>query len=103
MVFGVIPATFLLYLCTVAQSGKSTKPLLEEYCIDCHDGDVTRGGLNLAAIMTDALDAHPEIWEKVILRLQSRQMPPLVPLLMTAKPQPTVEASPPIRSWGTRR
>lgn len=79
------------------------KPLLEEYCIDCHDGDVTRGGLNLDAIMTDALDAHPEIWEKVILRLQSRQMPPLVPVLMTAKPQPTVEASPPIRSWGTRR
>jgi hypothetical protein len=52
------------------------KPLLEEYCIDCHDGDVTRGGLNLDAIMTDALEAHPEIWEKVIMRLQSRQMPP---------------------------
>jgi Protein of unknown function (DUF1592)/Protein of unknown function (DUF1588)/Protein of unknown function (DUF1587)/Protein of unknown function (DUF1585)/Protein of unknown function (DUF1595)/Planctomycete cytochrome C len=52
------------------------KPLLEQYCIDCHDDDIKRGGLNLDAILSESPEAHPEIWEKVILRLNSRQMPP---------------------------
>ncbi|NJM38490.1 MAG: DUF1587 domain-containing protein [Akkermansiaceae bacterium] len=60
----------------VLAAAPDPKPLLEQYCIDCHDDSIKRGGLNLDAILTDPPEAHPEIWEKVILRLKSRQMPP---------------------------
>ncbi len=60
----------------LAAPAPDPKPLLEQYCIDCHDDGIKRGGLNLEAILSDPPEAHPEIWEKVILRLNSRQMPP---------------------------
>ncbi|MGB6219563.1 DUF1592 domain-containing protein [Haloferula sp.] len=50
--------------------------LLDEYCIDCHDGGLKRGGLDLEAIAEDGLGDHTEIWEKVIRRMGARQMPP---------------------------
>ena len=67
---------FALSLVGSLVAAPDLKPLLEEYCIDCHDNEIKRGGLNLDAILSEAPEAHPEIWEKVILRLNSRQMPP---------------------------
>ncbi|MDP4626056.1 MAG: DUF1592 domain-containing protein [Akkermansiaceae bacterium] len=50
---------------------------LENYCIDCHDGGIKKGGLDLEKISTDNIAKHPEIWEHIILRIDSRQMPPM--------------------------
>ncbi|MEP4076614.1 DUF1592 domain-containing protein [Haloferula sp.] len=50
--------------------------LLDEYCIDCHDGGIKRGGLDLEAIAGDEIGEHAEIWENVIRRMGARQMPP---------------------------
>ena len=50
--------------------------LVERYCIDCHDGGVKKGGLDLDSISSLEIGAHPEIWEHVIKRLETRQMPP---------------------------
>ncbi|MBK1826027.1 DUF1592 domain-containing protein [Haloferula rosea] len=52
------------------------RDLVEDYCIDCHDGGISRGDLDLDGILDADPTQHPEIWEKVLLRLQSRQMPP---------------------------
>lgn len=49
---------------------------VSRHCTSCHDADVTKGGLNLAAILPDEITRHPEIWEKVVKRLRGRQMPP---------------------------
>jgi len=49
---------------------------VDTYCIDCHDGGIARGGLDLDGILSDDPSLHPEIWEKVLLRIHSRQMPP---------------------------
>ncbi len=51
-------------------------PLLDQYCVDCHDGSLKRGGLDLESMIHGDPAAHPDIWEKVILRLETRQMPP---------------------------
>ena len=50
--------------------------LITEYCADCHDAEMKKGGLDLASISSLAVDTHPEIWEKAVRRLQARQMPP---------------------------
>ncbi|MFC7339258.1 DUF1592 domain-containing protein [Haloferula chungangensis] len=56
---------------------KDLPALLDEYCIDCHDGGIKRGGLDLDGISGDEIGKHPEIWEKVIRRMDARQMPPV--------------------------
>lgn len=51
-------------------------PFIEKYCIDCHDSSIKRGGLDLDSLLSESPEKHPKVWEKVILRLDSRQMPP---------------------------
>lgn len=55
---------------------ESIGAFVDRYCIDCHDGGISRGELDLDSILGDDPAQHPEIWEKVLLRLESRQMPP---------------------------
>jgi Protein of unknown function (DUF1592)/Protein of unknown function (DUF1588)/Protein of unknown function (DUF1587)/Protein of unknown function (DUF1595)/Protein of unknown function (DUF1585)/Cytochrome C oxidase, cbb3-type, subunit III len=50
--------------------------IVKMHCHDCHGGGIERGGLDLEAISGDALTKHRAIWEKVILRMDTRQMPP---------------------------
>ena len=48
------------------------------YCAGCHNGDDKEkaAGLDLDQIDSEALDRHPDAWEKVVRRLAARQMPP---------------------------
>lgn len=74
------PVTWPLVLTFVAAPlWASPEPavFLENHCIDCHDGGIKRGGLDLEAVMGDDVAAHRGIWEKAILRMRARQMPPM--------------------------
>ena len=51
--------------------------LIDEYRLSCHDEDHKKGGLALDVIEADAIDRHPEAWEKVVRKLRARQMPPI--------------------------
>src|SRR6185312_2378180 len=59
------------------EPGARLRPLVQEYCLGCHDADEPEAGLDLAA-MTD----QPEFgrrfkdWEKVVRVLRERKMPP---------------------------
>lgn len=61
---------------TAAPEKTNLSLVFEEHCIDCHDGGIKRGGLDLESILDEEMGAHPEIWEKVIRRMDARQMPP---------------------------
>ena len=50
---------------------------VEEFCLDCHDADTQKGGLNLDAILTIPVSRNTETWEKVVRKLKARQMPPV--------------------------
>jgi hypothetical protein len=52
------------------------RSVLGEYCLDCHDGAVAQGGLDLERLSRDEITRHPVEWEKVIRKVGSRQMPP---------------------------
>ena len=65
---------------------KDIRPLLQKYCVDCHNPDKAKGDLDLLPLLSNPkLDEHREIWEKVIESLEAGDMPP------EKKPQPTEE------------
>ena len=52
------------------------RAMVKTYCLDCHDSSVTKGDLNIEAILADDTTQHIKIWEDVVRRLSARQMPP---------------------------
>jgi hypothetical protein len=50
---------------------------LRKYCFDCHDSDVQKGDLNLQALEDLQSTKDSSAWEKVIRKLNARQMPPI--------------------------
>jgi mono/diheme cytochrome c family protein len=62
------------------------RPVLKEFCFDCHNPQKTKGDLNLVPIAANAkLEENREVWEKIAELMESREMPP------SKKPQPTEE------------
>jgi hypothetical protein len=51
--------------------------LVDEYCLSCHDKDHEKGGLILETVLADDVPRHADVWEKVVRKLRTRQMPPI--------------------------
>jgi mono/diheme cytochrome c family protein len=51
--------------------------LVNQYCAGCHDADMKKGDLDFDSISLEDLTQHPDIWEKVVRKLRTRQMPPV--------------------------
>ena len=56
---------------------KLVAPLIESYCMDCHDEETSEGNLSLEGIQGNLVDG-PDLdgWEKVLHQLELGQMPP---------------------------
>jgi mono/diheme cytochrome c family protein len=56
------------------------RSLLDQYCVTCHNDKLKTSGLSLAGVApgdpSSAATAKPEVFEKVVRKLRSRQMPP---------------------------
>ena len=64
---------------TSLRSLKSSS-LIESYCLDCHNPDTKKGKLSLEGLdpaNPAHLAAQPALWEKVLRKLDHRQMPPV--------------------------
>src|SRR5829696_2131630 len=56
---------------------KSVQPFLAEHCYACHNSKQQAGGLNLQTYKTAAsISENREVWERVMRKLQTGQMPP---------------------------
>lgn len=55
----------------------AVKSSVRQFCLDCHDGDSPKAGLNLEQALAADLPAHANNWERVVRQLAARQMPPL--------------------------
>ncbi len=51
-------------------------PLVNEYCLSCHNSFAKTAGLELDTINAQPMDSNWEAWEKVVRKLRARQMPP---------------------------
>jgi mono/diheme cytochrome c family protein len=62
---------------TAADFERSVLPVLARNCFTCHNEKLKTANLNLEAFRDFSLaPQHPEIWEKVLNKLQAGQMPP---------------------------
>jgi hypothetical protein len=48
----------------------------ESHCLECHDKANKKGDLALEEQIGAGVEGHSELWEKVVHKLRSRQMPP---------------------------
>ena len=54
----------------------SQRQFLDRYCTTCHSQSLKTAGLSLAQVDLSRVDAQPELWEKVVRKLQTGVMPP---------------------------
>ena len=59
------------------QQPGSQKALLEQYCVGCHNNKAKTAGLALDTMDIQRVADHPDVWEKVVVKLRARFMPPL--------------------------
>lgn len=64
---------------SIAITGESAgrRQLLNTYCTACHNSKLKTAGLVLESVDTAQVGANAQIWEKVLRKLQSGQMPPV--------------------------
>jgi hypothetical protein len=58
----------------------ASRPIVEvlrNYCVECHDSEIKKGGLALDVLDASSPEKSPEAWEQVIRKLRHRQMPPV--------------------------
>jgi len=61
----------------VSQASTSApQPLLDRYCLTCHNDRVKAGGLVLAPFDTERAVRDAQTWEKVVRKLRTGMMPP---------------------------
>jgi|APTNR8051073442_1049403.scaffolds.fasta_scaffold00953_10 hypothetical protein len=81
---GVIASLTLLLHPASAATPSSITAFLDQHCVDCHDADVKKGGLDLGELKFDLTDADSfRQWQRVFERVRDHEMPP------AKKPQPT--------------
>src|SRR5437867_3013405 len=54
----------------------SQRQFLDRYCAACHNERLKSGGLSLVQVDLSRLGSQPELWEKVVRKLQTGVMPP---------------------------
>lgn len=55
----------------------SFSALIDQHCVHCHDAETQKGKLDLDAIRSLATSKHTPVWEKVLRKIEARQMPPV--------------------------
>lgn len=68
----------LVFLCQPLSAAiPGIQPFLDQNCMDCHDAEMKKGGLDLAALSTDGSDAAAlKKWVRVFDRVAAGEMPP---------------------------
>ncbi len=64
--------------------------LVEKSCVSCHNDKTKTGGLSLQGLSLTDVPAHGAVWEKVLLKVRSGEMPP--PTVRT-RPDPAAAAA----------
>jgi hypothetical protein len=59
-----------------APSVSSRQALIDQYCVTCHNQRAKTGGLTLDNVDVANIGDNPELWERVVRKLQGNLMPP---------------------------
>jgi len=76
-------------------SAADFRSFLETHCLDCHDNDLMKGGLDLSGFTNeDAVMRDRAVWRSVFEKVESQQMPP-----PKQKSQPTSAQRHELMAW----
>src|SRR3990172_4644253 len=64
--------------------------LVEKSCISCHNNKTKTAGLSLQGLSLTEVPAHGEVWEKVLRKVRSGEMPPAT---VRTRPEPEAAAA----------
>jgi hypothetical protein len=82
---------------TADQFETIVRPIVDEYCCKCHNALKVKGGVNLAGFTNIvSVFREPQVWEKVLAKLQANEMPP------EGKPQPSEAERATLTNWVQR-
>jgi len=59
-----------------AAASSPVRATLDRYCLGCHNDRLRTGGLSLANLDPSAVGGHAEVWERVVRKLRTHEMPP---------------------------
>ena len=86
------------HLALASEFHTDIKPLLDQYCLQCHGGDKVKGEIDFTLVKSSAdVEARFEWWENVVERLREHDMPP------EDEAQPTTEERERIFDWYEER
>ena len=74
--FGRLAAISGFVLAGFAQSSPTTT-VLTQYCVACHNDRVKTAGVSVTPTSSKTPLENPELWEKIVLKLRHRHMPPI--------------------------
>ncbi len=65
------------FLCGHSLSAVPVAAFLDQHCVECHDADVKKGGLDLTSLTFDRLDGSTlKSWQHIFERVRNGEMPP---------------------------
>jgi hypothetical protein len=59
-----------------APPSSPVRATLDRYCLGCHNDRLRTGGLSLVALDPAAVGGHADVWERVVRKLRTHEMPP---------------------------
>src|SRR5262245_45325261 len=59
-----------------APAASPTRAFLDKYCVTCHNERLKTAGLMLDRLDPDRVDGAADVWEKVVRKLRTHEMPP---------------------------
>jgi mono/diheme cytochrome c family protein len=74
-------------------SAAEQRALLDRYCVACHNEKLRTGGITLEKLDVGNVPAGAEVWEKVIRKVRTAQMPP------PGRPRPDRERGEALAAW----
>jgi len=76
----ILAATALLMIdaawCLAAQNSESSRAVIDQYCISCHNDRLKTAGLSFEKLDFTNVAASADIWEKAVRKLRVGMMPP---------------------------
>ena len=76
-----------------AATSSPVRPVLERYCLGCHNQRLRTAGLALDAADAERVGADAEVWEKVVRKLRAGAMPP------AGRPRPDQSTVDAVAAW----
>ena len=74
--FAIAMGLAILSTPTIGKETQSMYPIIQQYCVLCHNDVILQAGMSLQHFDVDRPEVNPVLAEKIILKLRAGMMPP---------------------------